>query len=104
MSENNISMSELRSYFEKYINIKDVSQKDLSYLLNINIENNAVRKESSEEAVSLDDLITEAWKNHPHFETIDNSTNFEQKMNRLLSRVLTFLENKENSKTPNFQL
>ena len=60
MSENNISMSELRSYFEKYINIKDVSQKDLSYLLNINIENNAVRKSKYEnlyEGKKLDNLI-----------------------------------------------
>ena len=59
------------------------------------LETNTVRKETSDEAVALDNLITEVWKNHPHFEIIDNSTNFEQKMNRLLSSVLTFLKSKE---------
>lgn len=63
------------------------------------LANNAVRKESSDEAVILDNLITEAWKNHPHFETIDNSTNFEQKMNRLLTSLLTYLKNKEYGKS-----
>ena len=64
------------------------------------LENNAVRKEPPEEAVVLDNLITEAWKNHSHFEVIDNSTNFEQKMNRLLEGVLTFLGGKELNETP----
>lgn len=58
------------------------------------LENNKVRKETTEEAVALDDKITEVWKNHPHFEIIDNSTNFEQKLERLLEKILTFLKNK----------
>ena len=58
------------------------------------LENNKVRKETAEEAVALDNKITEVWKNHPHFETIDNSTNFEQKLERLLEKILTFLKNK----------
>lgn len=60
------------------------------------LENNAVRKESTEEAIALDELISKAWGIHPHFEIIDNSTNFEQKMNRLLNSVLNFLKNKYN--------
>ena len=58
------------------------------------LENNKVRKETAEEAVALDDKITEVWKNHPHFEIIDNRTNFEQKLDRLLEKILTFLKNK----------
>lgn len=58
------------------------------------LENNSVRKESIEEAVILDNRVTEVWKSHPHFETIDNSTDFEQKMTRLLNSILTFLKNK----------
>ena len=64
------------------------------------LENNAVRKESAEEAIALDELVSKAWVSHPRFEIIDNSTNFEQKMNRLLNSVLTFLKNKYNGKTP----
>ena len=66
------------------------------------LENNAVRKESAEEAIALDELVSKVWSVHPHFETFDNSTNFEQKMNRLLNSVLNFLENKYNDKTPIF--
>ena len=66
------------------------------------LENNAVRKESAEEAIALDELVSKVWSVHPHFETFDNSTNFEQKMNRLLNSVLNFLENKYNDKTPTF--
>lgn len=66
------------------------------------LENNAVRKESAEEAIALDELVSKVWSVHPHFETFDNSTNFEQKMNRLLKSVLNFLENKYNDKTPTF--
>lgn len=58
------------------------------------LENNSVRKESVEEAVILDNRVTEVWKSHPHFETIDNSTDFEQKMTRLLNSILTFLKSK----------
>ena len=53
-------------------------------------------------AYTLDELISKVWSVHPHFETFDNSTNFEQKMNRLLNSVLNFLENKYNDKTPTF--
>ena len=58
------------------------------------LENNKVRKETPEEAIILDEKITDVWSKHPHFEIIDNSTDFNQKMNRLLTNILTFLENK----------
>ena len=58
------------------------------------LENNKVRKETPEEAIALDNKITEVWKPHPHFDIVDNSTNFEQKLTRLLNKILTFLKDK----------
>lgn len=66
------------------------------------LENNVVRKETQEEAIFLDGKITEVWSKHPHFEEFDNSTNFEQKLNRLLESVLLFLQEKESAKGPTF--
>ena len=43
MHKNSVTMLELQKYFEKYKLLKDVSQSDLLFLLNVNIENKAVR-------------------------------------------------------------
>ena len=54
---------------------------------------NAARTETKEEAKILDDKIISAWTGHPHLRIIDNSTDFEEKMKRLLkeiSNLLTF--------------
>jgi CYTH domain-containing protein len=49
--------------------------------------NNTARKESVEEARILDKKCIAAWNGHPHFRIIDNSTNFEEKIKRLLAQV-----------------
>lgn len=53
--------------------------------------NNAARTETPAEAASLDDKIIAAWTGHPHFRVIDNSTEFEDKMKRLVSEISAFL-------------
>ena len=40
----NVTIQELKVYFEKYKFLKDVTQSDLNYLLNINIISNAVKE------------------------------------------------------------
>lgn len=54
-------------------------------------ENNSARTEALEEAILADDKLIEAWTGHPHFRVIDNSTNFEDKMKRLLKEISHFL-------------
>ncbi len=56
-----------------------------------NKENNPVRKNSLEEARKLDDKMIEAWTGHPHFRIIDNSTDFEEKLEKLIEEISTFL-------------
>ena len=53
--------------------------------------NNAARYETVEQAVALDDRIIAAWTGHPHLRVIDNTTAFEEKLERLLHEILTFL-------------
>lgn len=56
-----------------------------------NLSNNAARTESIEKAQKLDDEIISAWTGHPHFRIIDNSTEFEEKLERLLKEIASFL-------------
>lgn len=55
------------------------------------LANNAARTETPEEARNLDKLGIANWTGHPHFRIIDNSTNFERKMGRLMSEVYSCL-------------
>ena len=52
------------------------------------LENNSVRFETAEEARALDLRTLNAWKTHPNLYIFDNSTNFDEKMNRLISKVI----------------
>ncbi len=53
--------------------------------------NNSARTETPEEAAALDDRLIAAWTGHPHFRVIDNSTDFEDKMRRLIAEISAFL-------------
>ena len=53
--------------------------------------NNAARYETPEQAAVMDDRLIAAWTGHPHLRIIDNSTDFEGKMVRLLSELISFL-------------
>ena len=55
------------------------------------LSNNCARTESIEDAKILDDKIIAAWTGHPHFRIIDNSTEFEEKLERLISEIASFL-------------
>lgn len=55
------------------------------------LANNQARTETVEQAIELDDKIISAWTGHPHLRVIDNSSDFESKMNRLISEISTFL-------------
>ncbi|MBR1846764.1 MAG: AAA family ATPase [Bacilli bacterium] len=53
--------------------------------------NNAARTETVEQARVLDDKLIAAWTGHPHLRVIDNATDFEVKMHRLLAEISSFL-------------
>ena len=55
-----------------------------------NLDNEA-RTETIEEAAKLDDNLIASWTGHPHFRIIDNSTDFDTKMKRLLKEISNVL-------------
>ena len=55
------------------------------------LDNNNARYEGIEEAKIVDDRIISSWTGHPHFRVIDNSTEFEEKLKRLIKEIALFL-------------
>ncbi len=55
------------------------------------LANNAARTETPQQAAELDDKLIAAWTGHPHLRVIDNSSNFDKKMLRLLAEISAFL-------------
>lgn len=53
--------------------------------------NNSARTETPEQAAALDDNLIDAWTGHPHLRIIDNSTDFEGKMHRLIKEISTYI-------------
>lgn len=55
------------------------------------LSNNTARTETIEEAREIDKRLIEAWNGHPHFRIIDNQTNFETKIKKLIKEISVFL-------------
>lgn len=53
--------------------------------------NNTARTETVEQAAALDDKLIAAWTGHPHLRVIDNATDFEDKLKRLIAEISAFL-------------
>ena len=53
--------------------------------------NNPARTESLAEAAAMDDRLISVWTGHPHLRVIDNSSDFESKMKRLIAEISSFL-------------
>lgn len=54
--------------------------------------NNNARYETIDEARALDDSLMSSWENHPNHFVIDNSTDFETKINKLIDKISSFLK------------
>ena len=53
--------------------------------------NNTARTETVEQAATLDDKLIAAWTGHPHLRIIDNTTDFQDKLKRLIAEISSFL-------------
>ncbi len=82
------NMVELRDGYDAVFHLVTAAKGAAEYYTT---ENNTARTEGIREAAALDDKIISAWTGHPHFRIIDNSTDFEDKMKKLISEILTFL-------------
>lgn len=55
------------------------------------LANNGARTETVEQAAEMDDRFIQAWTGHPNLQIIDNSTDFTDKMRRLMEEIAYFL-------------
>lgn len=55
------------------------------------LANNQARTETPEQAIAMDQKIISCWTGHPYLRIIDNSTDFNTKMKRLLKEITQFL-------------
>lgn len=53
--------------------------------------NNAVRAETPEQAIALDDRLIRAWERHPYYRIIENLNGFEDKMRHLVAEIAAIL-------------
>ena len=56
------------------------------------LDNNAVRNNTKEEAIQLDDAVLDVWATHPHRVVIDNCPKFEDKVKKLMEEIIHLLE------------
>lgn len=79
---------ELRDRYDAVIHLKTAADGAEEFYT---LENNAARMETAEEAKIADKKVLNAWTGHSHLRVIDNSTNFEMKINRVLQEFYLLL-------------
>ena len=88
MRRNNTNIIELRDNYDAVFHLVSAAKgAEVFYTL----ANNTARTETVERAREVDDKTISAWIGHPHFRVIDNSTNFEDKINRLIGEISAVL-------------
>eukprot|EP01012_Entosiphon_sulcatum_P014907 TRINITY_DN19934_c0_g1_i1.p1 TRINITY_DN19934_c0_g1~~TRINITY_DN19934_c0_g1_i1.p1 ORF type:complete len:504 (-),score=60.38 TRINITY_DN19934_c0_g1_i1:810-2321(-) len=66
--------------------------------------NNDARRESLSEAAEIDNKIRAVWRGHPHVEIIDNSTDFERKVVRVVKSICRILNMRAPTSNGLFQI
>ena len=85
---NNLSETTLRDEYDAVFHLVTCAKGAEEFYT---LENNSARTETVAEAISLDDKLISAWTGHPHFRVIDNSSNFENKMKKLIAEISAIL-------------
>lgn len=88
LQKRNINESELLSSYDGVFHLVTAAKGAEEFYT---LANNTARKETPEQAIELDDKTQCAWIGHPNFRVIDNSTNFEGKIDRLLNEVYSIM-------------
>lgn len=86
--ELNTSELELRDHYDAVFHLVTAAKGATEFYTTAN---NSARRETVEEAAYMDDRGIEAWTGHPHFRVIDNSTDFDEKIKRLMREITAFL-------------
>lgn len=79
---------ELRDNYDAVFHLVTAANGALDYYTTAN---NSARRETPEEAIEKDEKLVSAWTGHPHLRIIDNSTSFDEKIDRLIEEIVAFL-------------
>jgi CYTH domain-containing protein/DNA-binding XRE family transcriptional regulator len=88
LSSMGLSYTEIRDRYDAVFHLVTAAKGAQEFYTTAN---NQARTETPEEAAALDDKIISCWMGHPHLRVIDNSSDFEQKLNRLITEIAAFL-------------
>lgn len=94
--ENNLSKIELLDHYDMVLHMVTAADGAEEFYT---LANNAARSEGIEEAIALDRRTLNAWINHTNLHIIDNSTSFDDKINRVINSILEQLDNPVRVKT-----
>lgn len=83
-----ITEMELRDRYNGIIHLITAAEGAIEFYTN---QNNPARIETPEEALEIDRKIRECWLGHPRLKIIDNSTDFEGKLNRTFKAIASIL-------------
>lgn len=84
LDENNTSQQKLYSRYDAVVHLVTVAIGAEQFYT---LENNAARSETPEQSAMVDKRLREVWLGHPHLRVIDNSTTFEEKINRVITAI-----------------
>ena len=87
LKNNNLNEIKLRDSYAAVFHLVTAAKGAKDYY---NLDNEA-RTETIDEAARLDDALISAWTGHPHLRIIDNSTDFDEKMKRLMREIAAVL-------------
>ena len=87
LNKYNLTISDIINRYDAVIHLTTAAKGTTHYTT----ENNSARKETAEEAIALDDRTLAGNTIHPHLRVIDNSTNFEKKIQRVLKVIFDCL-------------
>ena len=88
LSEIDQSEAQLRDSYDAVFHLVTAAKGAAAFYT---LENNKARTESPDQTVEVDDKLIAAWAGHPHLRVIDNSTDFREKLKRLIAEICSFL-------------
>ncbi len=88
LSEKGLSEIELKSRYDAIIHLQTAAVGAEEFYT---LKNNKARNDSKKRAAELDGKLVSAWVGHSNLKLIDNSTNFEDKISRVVKEVFNVL-------------
>jgi len=85
LRKHDLTLHDVRDSYDAVIHLVSAAKGAAEFYTKAN---NQARRETAEEAVDADDRTLQAWVGHPHLWIIDNSTDFDGKLRRVLDAVL----------------